>query len=161
MQGLLSHAAQPLGPRLGQGRRALPEDRGDVHAGRAAQEVAHGPEVGAARVRLPRGRPSIGEGADEAAIRAEGADGLGGREEDGPTGALKCLVFLNNWILRSNGIASLLFLASIPGMALVTYSHNELGMTEPADLAPPAVVCFCLMIIAASGFGGGGKSKTN
>lgn len=79
------------------------------------------------------------------------------------SGVLMIMPLLNNFILRSSGIGFLLFLASLPGMALVAFAHNEIDPPEikPEEMAPVALIPLCLLIIATSGFGGGGKKKTN
>jgi ABC-type transport system involved in cytochrome c biogenesis permease subunit len=76
-------------------------------------------------------------------------------------GVAKILVFLNNWVFRSKSIATLLFLASIPGFALVAFAHDAIGQTAPADVAPCVVMPVLLMILSSSGFGGGAKAKRN
>ena len=76
-------------------------------------------------------------------------------------GCCKILVLLNNWVLKSNFLASLLFLVSIPGFILVAYAHDAVGQGALADQVPCLVMPLCLMIIAASGFGSGTKAKRN
>ena len=41
--------------------------------------------------------------------------------------------------------------------------HSEIDPPEsaPEEMAPVALIPLCLLIIATSGFGGGGKKKTN
>ena len=62
-------------------------------------------------------------------------------------GLCKVMVFVNNFFIKSAGISQLLFFISVPGFALVAYTHTLLG--QPMSENVPCVVMPALLGIIA------------
>lgn len=76
------------------------------------------------------------------------------------TQMLKIMVAVNNFVLDSSAISMLLFLVSVPGFALVAYSHVEVGLPM-SDNVPCVVMPALLGIIAFTSSSRGTKKKSS
>ena len=65
------------------------------------------------------------------------------------TGLLKISVPLNSWVVKSQSLAQKQFYVSIPGFALVVYSHRAIDLPLSEDI-PCIVLPLCLGVLAFS-----------
>ena len=71
---------------------------------------------------------------------------------------LKLTLAVNNWVVKSPTLALLLALVGLPGLALASYSHLQIG--EPlSESIPIYVMMTCLAITAFTSDAPAGKAK--